>query len=214
MRIAVYGLSGNPSTTEHLRIGQHFLSALSVDQVWYLVCPQNRLKSSTDMAAFEDRLEMARLNLKEHSGLVVKDLEARYRLEAPEGIVSTSHTLRCLTRDYPQHRFVLTMGADSFENLHSWLDSSYIAEHFPIVWMPRTGHTEQALNSPSARDIPAIKRLTGILPRSGWYALEYEANDVNATALRHALQQGKTPTHGIRPEVARYALTRGVYVPH
>ena len=52
------------------------LSRLALDEVWWLVSPQNPLKSRRDMVSFRRRFAMARLQAR-HPRILVTDLEKR-----------------------------------------------------------------------------------------------------------------------------------------
>ena len=82
------------------------LKHLQLDEVWWLVSPQNPLKPSAGMASFEDRLEGAR-ELARHPDILVTDIEDRL------GTRYTADTLKKLKMCFPRTRFVWLMGADN-----------------------------------------------------------------------------------------------------
>src|SRR5665213_2119294 len=55
-RIGLLGGSFNPAHGGHLHISLMALKRLDLDEVWWLVSPQNPLKPVTGMAEFADRL--------------------------------------------------------------------------------------------------------------------------------------------------------------
>ena len=177
------------------------LAQLPVDSVWYLVSPQNPHKPKNGMASFEDRVAMAKLNLEGHSKLIVQDIEAKYALATTTGVIETADTLRRLARDFPDHRFIWTMGADNFVTFHTWGNSQYILDNFPIAVAPRLGHTENALNSHSASLLPHLDQASDMRWSNGWYMLKGEGNGIIATNCREELEAGQMPKF-MRPEVA------------
>jgi nicotinate-nucleotide adenylyltransferase len=58
-RIGLLGGSFNPAHDGHLHVAQAALTHLGLDQVWFLVSPQNPLKSRADMAPLAQRLGRA-----------------------------------------------------------------------------------------------------------------------------------------------------------
>ena len=60
-RIGLMGGSFNPAHDGHLYIAEQARVAAGLDEVWWLVSPQNPLKTSDGMAKFEDRLDYARM---------------------------------------------------------------------------------------------------------------------------------------------------------
>ena len=60
MRIGLLGGSFNPAHEGHLHVTHLARRALGLDQVWWMVSPQNPLKTSRDMAPLDIRLMQAR----------------------------------------------------------------------------------------------------------------------------------------------------------
>ena len=60
-KIGILGGSFNPAHGGHIHITNTALINLGLDEIWWLVAPQNRLKSSLDMEHFDKRLSYARL---------------------------------------------------------------------------------------------------------------------------------------------------------
>jgi nicotinate (nicotinamide) nucleotide adenylyltransferase len=210
--VALYGGSFNPSTIAHCDIGLQLYRQFHVDEVWYLVSPQNPHKPRKGMASFVDRLAMARLNLEDHPQLVVQDIEAQYAEAFPNGVIETANTLRNLTRDFPRHRFLWAMGADNFASFHTWADHQFISDHFPIVIIPRLGFTEAALQSPSAAAIPLLDDQSKVRVSNGWRMLGVDENNINATDCREELGLKKIP-ETMKPKVARHAIQNQIYAP-
>ena len=59
MRIGLFGGSFNPIHNGHVALGRKMLSAAALDEVWYMVSPQNPLKAaSSDLAPEDVRLQL------------------------------------------------------------------------------------------------------------------------------------------------------------
>ena len=194
-KIALYGGSFNPPPTAHRDIGPLLLEQLPIDEVWYLVTPQNPFKSTEGMAPFADRLAMTKLNLVDDPRLIVTDIEARYAKEKGNSFLITAETLRNLTRDFPDCQFIWVMGADNLGSFHTWGDANYIAENFPIVVIPRKDYTERALQSVTAQKLQQLapdKTAAGaMLP--GLYLLKTDGFDTAATQCRDEIAHGQVP---------------------
>ena len=63
-RIGLLGGSFNPAHIGHLHISRLALKLLSLDELWWLVSPQNPLKGTNDMASVNERLLGARSLIK------------------------------------------------------------------------------------------------------------------------------------------------------
>ena len=112
-RIGLLGGSFNPAHRGHLHVSLEALKRLSLDEVWWLVAPQNPLKPVKGMASFETRLASARA-LVRHPRIAVTDLEARL------GTRYTADTLAELRRRFPNSHFVWLMGADNLGQIRHW----------------------------------------------------------------------------------------------
>ncbi|MEK9961548.1 MAG: nicotinic acid mononucleotide adenylyltransferase, partial [Rhodobiaceae bacterium] len=75
LRIGLFGGSFNPAHDGHLHLSDLAQQQLRLDEVWWLVSPQNPLKGETGMASLANRLAAAR-------NLVAR--RRRVRVIAPE----------------------------------------------------------------------------------------------------------------------------------
>lgn len=211
--IALYGGSFNPPTTAHLTIGRRLRDRLPVDEVWFLISPQNPFKPAAGMAAFADRVAMARLNVAGEDRLIVQDIEDAYARETGRGFIETGATLRRLQADFPDARFTLAVGSDNFAHMYRWgAGGADICANHAVVVVPRDGSADDAMHSPTALRFPRLHAPADILTRNGWLVVDGEANGINATFCRAALAVGERPAC-MRPDVARYALDKRLYGP-
>ena len=98
-RVGLLGGSFNPAHEGHRAISLEALKRLGLDQVWWLVSPQNPLKSRRDMADLADRMASAQKIVAGHPRLIVTDLEQRL------GTRYTIDTVKHLIRN-GKHDFV------------------------------------------------------------------------------------------------------------
>ncbi|PIR32637.1 MAG: nicotinic acid mononucleotide adenylyltransferase, partial [Alphaproteobacteria bacterium CG11_big_fil_rev_8_21_14_0_20_44_7] len=104
MKIGLLGGSFNPAHAGHLYISEVAIRQLGLQQLWWLVSPQNPLKSTTDMMSFEKRFESAQ-KIARHPKIIVSDIERRL------GTQYTADTLSALRRRFRGDKFVWIMGA-------------------------------------------------------------------------------------------------------
>ena len=143
-RIGLFGGSFNPAHNGHVALSEEALKRLQLDQVWWLVSPQNPLKDSRDTGDFNDRIAHAK-SLTVNPRVIVTGMEAKL------GTRTTAQTFRALLPMFQQSRFVWIMGADSFAGLHHWNDWREIPATLPLAVFARPGWTQKALGSPAAR---------------------------------------------------------------
>src|SRR4051794_31489937 len=125
MKIGLYFGSFNPVHHGHLIIASHFLQNTDLDQVWFIVSPQNPLKPSAGLLNEYHRFYLVQLAVESEPKLKASDIE--FRLPKPS---YTVNTLAWLMEKYPDHLFSIIMGSDSFQNLARWKNYEYILQHY------------------------------------------------------------------------------------
>ena len=188
MDIGLYFGSFNPIHTGHLIIAQHFLNQTGLKQVWFVVTPQNPFKPSATLLNEYHRLHLVRLGIGDNPGLKVSDAE--FHLPKPS---YTSVTLAYLEEKFPQTRFSLLMGSDSFQNLPNWHNSAFIRQNYPIYVYERPG-------SPAPADIDATPGAApgaaqGTSPDTRATFLKAPYLDISASHSRQLLADRKPITY-------------------
>lgn len=184
-RIGLLGGSFNPAHEGHLHISLEALKRLELDEVWWLVSPQNPLKSSADMADYKDRVASAQHFIDQHPALSLCEIEQQ------NGLQYTAHSLRFLAARYPQHQFVWLMGSDNLVQFHRWQQWRSIMQLMPVCILDRAPHSHAALRSPAALSFAtcrlpenrAAQLIDAPVPR--WCYLFIQRHKESATALRN-----------------------------
>ena len=140
-KIGILGGSFNPAHFGHIHITNTALTNLGLDEIWWLVAPQNRLKSSLDMENFDKRLSYARLLTKNISYIKVLDLEQKNQLYA------TYKTVNFLNQRTRKVKFVWLMGSDVLDNFNKWLYPNLIAQNIRVAIISRPGYLNSFLNT-------------------------------------------------------------------
>jgi len=146
MTVGLLGGSFNPAHEGHLHLTRMCLKALALDRIWWLVSPQNPLKSASGMAPLSTRMKDAE-ELVARSGdprIVVTDIETRL------GTRFTIDTIRALKAHHPDIRFVWLMGADNMLQLPRWAKWRDLTREIAMAVYPRPGFTLKARLSPAA----------------------------------------------------------------
>ena len=193
-RIGLLGGSFNPAHDGHRHISLFALRVLRLDQVWWLVSPQNPLKPAAGMAALATRLAGAR-TVARHPRIVVSDLEARL------GTRYTVDTLGQLAGRYARTRFVWLIGADNLSQMPRWRHWRRLFERMPVAAFNRPPYSLQALTGPAARRY--ARRRVGAaqagrladLPPPAWVFLNSPEHPASATAIR----QRQRRQHEVEP---------------
>ncbi len=185
-RIGLLGGSFNPAHEGHLHISALALDHLALDEVWWLVSPQNPLKPEDGMAPFAERLAGARKVAAKAGGRRIRasGIEARF------GTVYTVDTLRALTSRWPGARFVWLMGADNLVEIPKWRKWADIFGILPVAVFDRPSYASEALSGEAARRFGAKRLDQGQAPLlaektpPAWVFLHTGLNPASATKIR------------------------------
>jgi nicotinate (nicotinamide) nucleotide adenylyltransferase/ribosome silencing factor RsfS/YbeB/iojap len=198
------GGSFNPAHRGHLHLSLTALKHLGLDEVWWVVSPQNPLKPVAGMAPFAERLEQARRLAAGHRQICVTDIEDRLGRS-----YYTADTLRSLTRRYPDLRFVWLMGGDNLVQLPRWARWTEIFRTVPIAVFDRPSYSQRALVGAAAQRfalsrIPeaAARRLAETKPPA-WVFFHNRLDATSATRIRSERQtESANPLTEHQPELA------------
>ncbi len=187
MNIGLFFGSFNPVHHGHLIIANHILNDALVDKIWFVVSPQNPLKETKSLLNENQRYYLTDLAVADDDRLRVTDVE--FSLERPS---YTSVTLAYLTEKYPQHRFFVIMGGDSFQNITKWKNYEYILKNYTIILYNRPGFE---ISERYAADIIEMKA---------------PLLEISATAIRKLIQEKKSIRY-LMPENVIEEIEKGGY---
>lgn len=133
-RTALFFGSFNPIHVGHLIIANTILQQEGIDEVWFVVSPQNPLKERATLLADHHRLQMVRRAIDDNYRLRACDIEMH--LPVPSYTVVT---LAALAERYPEREFCLIMGSDNLATFRRWRNYEYILDNYRIIVYPRPG---------------------------------------------------------------------------
>ncbi|MBR9860697.1 nicotinate-nucleotide adenylyltransferase [bacterium] len=134
MKVGLFFGSFNPIHFGHLIIGQYMLNQTDIDEVWYVVSPQNPLKKGMGMMDENDRLEMVKMAISDNPKF--KACEIEFNMPKPS---YTSYTLAKLRKEYPKTEFLLILGSDNLQHFDKWKDHEDILMKHEILSYYRDG---------------------------------------------------------------------------
>jgi len=188
MNIGLYFGSFNPIHIGHLIIANHVLNETDLEKIWFVVSPQNPLKGSRSLLNEFDRLHMVRLAVEDDNRIKCSDIE----FNLPKPSYSTT-TLAFLSEKYPEHKFSIIMGSDSYQNLDKWKNFENIVSNYSIYVYLREGFelNKHYSREPITLNAPIIQ--------------------ISASQIRENIKTGKSIRYLV-PEVVREEIeTRKFY---
>ena len=132
MKIGLFLGSFNPIHLGHVALTNYFLEKTDLKQIWFVVSPHNPLKKKEMLLDEKQRFQMVKLAIGNNKKLKASNVE--FKLPQPS---YTINTLKHLKGKYPQHEFVLIMGADNLESFHKWKEYENILKSCQLYVYPR-----------------------------------------------------------------------------
>ena len=187
IRTALFGGTFDPLHNGHLTIAKSVLEQGLADEVWLLVTPCNPWKKDSKLLDDNLRYEMAVQAVKDIKGVIVSDYE--FHLPQPS---YTANTLRHISTDNPDRKFILTIGADNWAKFSDWNEYEYILENYPIIVYPRRGY-----------------KITGLT--SNTVLLDCPLVNISSTSIRNRIRKGEPIDKMVPASIARTIADLNLY---
>ena len=161
--------SFNPIHIGHLAIANYMLEYGEIEQLWFVVSPQNPLKEKKSLLADYHRLELVHLAIDDDERFRVTDIE--FKMPKPS---YTIDTLTYLEEKHPQHQFYLIMGADGLKTFRRWKNYEMIEKKYHRLVYPRPGmNCEEIFKHPNIT------------------LMEAPMMEISSSFIRKAIREGK-----------------------
>ena len=188
MKIGLYFGSFNPIHNGHLIIANYIVQNTGLDQVWFVISPQNPLKKSAALLNEYHRLYLVQVSIEDEPALKATDIE--FRLPKPS---YTIDTLTYLTEKFPSHQFAVIMGSDSYQNLSKWKNAEVLAAGYEFLIYKRPGFE---VNNHLHAKI---------------HVLDAPLLQISATHIRELIKSGKSKKYLVPPIVEDEITKSGYY---
>ena len=185
MNIGLFFGSFNPIHVGHLIIANTVAHTTDLEQVWFVVSPQNPFKKTKSLLHEFDRFDMVERAIADNSRLKATNIE--FSMPKPS---YTIDTLTRLVEKYPQHQFRLIMGEDNLAQFANWKNHQAILDYYSLYVYPRPRSAESEFKShPNVR------------------LVEAPLLDISATFIRESIRTNR-PIRYMVPEVVEEMIMR------
>lgn len=169
LRTGIFGGSFNPIHIGHLALANYLCENNEVDEIWFLVSPQNPFKQNMTLLDDNIRLRLVKAATEGYSRFQASDFE--FSLPRPS---YTVNTLEKLSEAFPERDFYLVIGADNWAAFDKWKSPERIIANHHILVYPRRGYDIEMNSLPEnvkAVDTPLL--------------------EISSTFIRECINQGK-----------------------
>lgn len=188
MKIGLYFGSFNPVHIGHLAIANYMISFTDLDQLWFVISPQNPLKQRASLLDDHKRRAILEIAIDDDDRFRICDIE--FRLPKPSYTVDTLAYLKEL---HPAHEFVLIMGSDGLPTFRKWKNYKVIEDHYTRYIYPRPGHPVDRADHPNCMVVDAPQM------------------DISSTFIRDALKSRTDIKHFLPHGVYEYIIQMHYY---
>jgi nicotinate-nucleotide adenylyltransferase len=188
-QIGLFFGSFNPPHIGHMAIANYMLEFGNLDELWFVVSPQNPLKEKKSLIQARTRLELVRRAISNFQGMRVSDIE--FELPTPN---YTINTLIHLEEKFPEFSFNLIMGMDNIQTLNKWKAWETITGQYRILVYPRPGFDGE----------PNVKH-------SNVKIIKAPLMEISSSFIRQALKDGKNVRFFLPEAVFEMIEKEGLY---
>lgn len=188
MKIGLYFGSFNPIHHGHLIIASYIIQNTPMDQLWFVVSPQNPLKPAAGLLNEYHRLALVQLAIEGEKRMRAVDIE--FRLPRPS---FTIDTLTYLQEKYDQYEFSIVMGSDSFQNISKWKNYEQLLQSHAIYIYRRRNYTNITSH-----------------PNASVTVVDAPFVEISATQIREYIREAKSIRYLV-PENVREEIERNGY---
>lgn len=184
-KIGLFFGSFNPIHIGHLILANYILENSDMDELWFVVSPQNPFKDKKSLLTDHNRLDMVQLAVKNYPKMRASNVE--FSLPKPS---YTIDTLTYLKEKYPNYSFALIMGEDNLDSLPKWKNAEKLMSDYQIIVYPRTFEGE--------------KKDSEYLQHENISMVNAPIIELSATEIRNMIKEDKNVRPMLPPEVFEY----------
>ena len=184
-KTGIFSGSFNPIHIGHLALANYLCEYEGLDEIWFMVSPQNPLKTKAELWSDELRLQLVELSISDYPRFRASDFE--FHLPRPSYSV---YTLEKLREAYPDREFYLIIGSDNWVLFPCWYQSERILVENHILVYPRPGYPVSSDSLPE--NVKVVSSPTF---------------EISSTFIRRAMEEGKDVRYFLHPAVYEALLS-------
>ena len=182
MEVGLYFGSFNPVHIGHMAIANYMVEYTDLQQIWFVVSPQNPLKAKNTLLADYQRYELVSRAIGNNIKFRVSSIE--FSMPKPS---YTIDTLTYISEKYPNHKFSIIMGSDNILTLNKWKNYEQILKYYKIFIYPRSDFQLENLEIKGNFEIANAPQM-----------------EISSSFIRQAIKEGKDIPYFMPSEAYKY----------
>jgi len=198
--IGIMGGTFDPIHYGHTEMVLHCLHYFGLDKVLFIPAGQPPHKKDIAVSDREKRYDMVKLATADMENCEVSRIEMDR-----DGYTYTVDTLTELKEQYANAFFFYIIGADTLSELYSWRNIEEVAKMTKFLVVGRDKIPSETLHSAAAR---VREDFGGQLIDACYVGL-----NISSTDIRRNVQEGRSISGLVHPDVEEYIIKNGLYRP-
>ena len=192
MNIGLYFGTFDPIHLGHINIANFLIKKGTFKKIWFIVTPQNPVKSNNNISDFIHRYEMVKIQVKNNDQMQASDIELN--LEKPN---YTINTLNYLSSKFINYNFGIIIGEDNLINLKYWKDYKKIVNNYNVYVYPRE---------------TKIKEDIELINNKNVHMIEAPYVDISSSEIRNIITKKENLSQFISNDIYRYIIKNKLYI--
>lgn len=185
-KVGILGGTFDPPHHGHLLIANEVLSALDLDEVWFMPNQEPPHKKKSVSISNRDRLNMLELAIQGNSQFKIQKIELERK-----GPSYTVDTMEMIKSQYKDDQFFFIIGADMIEYLPKWYKVDELVALVQFVGVERPEYNHDTIYPVLYVDVPAM--------------------EVSSSMIRERLKEGKSVRYLIPDSIIHYIEENHLY---
>ena len=190
-KIGLFFGSFNPIHIGHLILANYILENTDMNELWFVVSPQNPLKDKKSLLQDHTRLDMVERAIINYPKMRASNIE--FSLPKPS---YTIDTLTYLKEKHPNYSFALIMGEDNLNSLPKWKNFETLIQQNHIIVYPRLFKKDTESNYIEHENISLINA---------------PVIELSATEIRKMIKENRNVRPMLPPEVFDFIDGSNIY---
>lgn len=200
-KIGLYFGSFNPITKAHEKIALYVINHTSIEEVHFVISPQNPHKEQKDLLDVNTRCELVEKVCEGHNNLKLNTIELSLPIPS-----YTANTLKMIKTQDNVNQYYIIIGYDVFKTIQKWNNYEDILK-YPIILLPRETNDN---DDDFIRHKKELERKVNH-PINITYLQEMQILSISSTEVRTKIKNQENIADIVNPKVLKIIEEKKLY---